>query len=579
MEGFGDLEKDKKKKKKFGESESKSVGGGGISQAAFSNLQAQVNGIITSGTFATQADVTAAVAAHDVAEDARAAAELSAQLAIDAAQNAAAAAEEAADAIEEATTDTEQTAQDSAIAANATNIAALDTGLTQAQSDIVTHTSDISNRVIRAGDTMTGQLVGVPGSQAAPGFAVGSADSGWYELTAGATHRYSIGNFRALQVHKDSGGARAILSIFGGSSAAAGVSLLAANNLSAFGLNSPAINKDGSQSIILPDKYSKVNGESLSVISGGTSSPVLEWSDEAIRHTKDSGNLVYNGMNWRKDKDTNWAQVPTSYDPSDKSWTFTGTTNGVAYMKERFPLAKESFLHVEAWIKGTGAAQTAGVNKYYMGVGFYDLNGASIDIAQQIWRAGTNTTLTQPFSPGDLEMHVADASSWVDKVPATPYTATLAFVDPVLGAEKGAVSERSGITSAYYYEGGVADELLVGPYTVDIPNNKIVFNNGAAGCTLPKLFVNGVDTWPVGTIVRQPYTRSANFYTHIHLLAPAEWTKIEHDFNVLALGEQLGPYGLPRNAVEGIMRFLPHRSTGGLEGTLKIREIRAGHIT
>jgi len=124
---FGDSDK-KGKKGKGGRSPSF---GGGPSLAAILEIQAQIAaGQQSTGSFATSADVAAAIAAREAAQAAADQAQDAAAQAANAAQDATAAAEEMNDTAEEATTDAEQATQDSDIADNSADIAALSQSIT-----------------------------------------------------------------------------------------------------------------------------------------------------------------------------------------------------------------------------------------------------------------------------------------------------------------------------------------------------------------------------------------------------------------------------------------------------------------
>jgi len=136
---------DKNKKGKGGRSPSF---GGGPSLATVLALEAQIAAVQQqAGSFATQGDVAAAVAAQAAAEAAANQAQDSAAAAANAAQDAAAAAEEMNDATEEATTDAEQAAQDSDISSNATDIANLASSLGTLSTSVATSQSAQDTRL------------------------------------------------------------------------------------------------------------------------------------------------------------------------------------------------------------------------------------------------------------------------------------------------------------------------------------------------------------------------------------------------------------------------------------------------
>ena len=436
----------------------------------------------------------------------------------------------------------------------------------------LSNTDDISDRVLRAGDTLGGPLVGIAGSLAEPSLQVGPDGSGLY---ADSTHTLDVaihGQHVATWYDSHAGGPW--LELRGVSARSAAMSLKEApNNGGHYTVLRAAASIIANYSIVLPNDISKGVGESLTVAYQGATTSYMGWSDDAIRHTKDGVNLVYNGANWKKDSVSNWG-IPSvvGYNPADHAWLWTGSTNQTAYMDERFKLDPAKRLRFSFWEKGEGAAQVAGSNRWYAGVNFFDVYGNSINIAQQIWRSGSETTLTQPFALGDTVMHVADASGWVNFNAAAPYTSLIAFVDQHLGAEEGAFAERSGITSAHYMVGTGNDVPGIGGgYTVDPVANTITFDGPV---TLAKLFQNGTDAWAIGDIVRQPQTRATNFYTHLNVHHSDVWTEQSYEFATFAAGTN-DYYGYPRNAVEARIIFLAHYNTAGLEGTTKLRNIFA----
>jgi len=142
---FGDSDNKKGKKGKGGRSPSF---GGGPSLATVLELQAQIAATNQqANSFATQAEVDAAVAAREAAQAAADAAQDSAAQAANAAQDAAAVAEEMNDATEEAATDAEQAAQDSSINDNATDIATLSGNITALGASITAGQAAQDNRL------------------------------------------------------------------------------------------------------------------------------------------------------------------------------------------------------------------------------------------------------------------------------------------------------------------------------------------------------------------------------------------------------------------------------------------------
>ena len=565
-----------KKKKKFGDKDSRSIGAA-INPAAFADLQTQVDAIQNGGTFATQTDVANAVAAQTALQATIDAAQEAAQVVTDAAQDAAAVAEEAADAIQEADTDSEQAAQDgliagntaaialntAAVGANTANIAALDSAVTQAQ-------SDITDRVIRAGDTMTGPLVGIQGGAAAPSIGVGAADTGLYSSIASTRIGVSLGGILNAEFTTSTNSND--LTINGKGTQGARLLLNNNDNSGSVAFRGPVEPlSQGSYVLRLPPDRAQIIGETLAntnSILGGATTHVMDWSDSGLRHQNDGDNLFWNGRGWRGDAE-NWAvsgSNPHAWDPVEKSFTFTDNINGINFSSEFFPI--DPTRNITASYERKAELLD---HRFYFALTFFDVDKETIDVASVLARVGTETTLAQVFTPGDTVMHLTDASSWIDYSVPSPHTTGIAFA--AAGGAEDVNQKIDNTLGSYHYTRYVGtDPADLGNYTVDFGLNTLNFPQPFSAA---KMFFNGTDPWPVGTVVRQPFTRAPYMYKEINVLSLVSdgWIHKELTWATPFPNPNVLTYDMPATARFAKVIILPHRSTGGALATSKLRNI------
>lgn len=381
--------------------------------------------------------------------------------------------------------------------------------------------SDVDDRVLRTGDTMTGRL-NVPVG-AAGGIGLGTTSS----ITSTSTlMTFSMGNANVVNV--SSSATRNFIQSLGGPGKTGGFIAFNDTDINTLSWSIiPRVDATESSFWIAPVKNGR-KGQVLGNTSGITlesgtvlTSSGLVWETGARELMAQQGaNLIYNGNGWRGDTEnlvSSTVNNVLTIDADDGSFAITGSSSSSMFFTDKVAVLPDQPVRYKGKVKGTDG-------RVYFGIRFWDANDDIIDTKDHSFYTDSLTTLTQPFTPGDTVMHVADASGWLDTDGSTT-RGGVAFSD-ALGYKEGKADEGpEGMTQ---FSWNVFTSVGAGGgFVADAVANTITF---ASPVTRADYF-NDNAAWPVGSNVRQPITRGPYKYTLVNYVVTDQYLESDVTLN------------------------------------------------
>ena len=194
------------------------------------------------------------------------------------------------------------------------------------------------------------------------------------------------------------------------------------------------------------------------------------------------------------------------YNAVNGLWEYSGDARANMY-SEWFPIEPFATFYLAHRYQGSG--------RFYVGLQYRDANNRTIRLENVCHRVNTVVPLTAPFAPGDTVLDTGNLNSWTFDNANT--SQGLAFSDQG-GALDGRVMVDTGARAVTPWS--LNDSRVEGSgegYSKS--GDRLVFNQPV---TDARLFRDG-QPWPVGTWVRQPFTRGTNFYASANITMADNW--------------------------------------------------------